>query len=98
MLDVHALKAYDACTMKRRIQYTIRNIPERTDRRLREVAAEYGSSLNEAAVDALSKGAGVADEEVIHHDLDDLASTWVQDDECDAALKAMDTVDVELWK
>jgi len=80
------------------IQYTIRNIPEQIDRRLREAATEYGTSLNAAAVAALSRGAGVDEEDVVHHDLDDLIGSWVQDDECDKALQAMDAVDAEIWQ
>ena len=83
---------------KHAIQYTIRNVPERTDQRLREAAAEYGTSLNAAAVAALSRGAGLSDDDVLHHDLDDLVGTWVQDDACDRALQAMDAVDEEVWK
>jgi plasmid stability protein len=79
-------------------QYTIRNIPERVDRRLRETAAQYGHSLNQAAVEALSRGLGVDQELGMHHDLDDLAGTWVADPEFDRAMKSMDRVDPDLWK
>ena len=83
---------------KRRTQYTIRGIPERLDARLREKAAEYGTSINEAALDALSKGVGLEGELIVYHDLDDLAGTWVQDEEFDKALESMDQVDTDLWK
>jgi len=84
--------------MKKHIQYTIRNVPERTDRMLREAAVEYGTSLNNAALSALNRGLGVESEIVVHHDLDDLIGTWVQDAECDRALADMDRIDPELWK
>ncbi len=79
-------------------QYTLRHVPPRVDQRLREVASQYGSSLNQAALDALSRGLGLEAEPVIHHDLDDLAGTWVADPAFDEAMKDMDRVDKDLWK
>lgn len=85
-------------TKKKEIQYTLRAVPERVDRTLRETASRYGSSLNTAAVDALTRGLGMGEEPVIHHDLDDLAGTWVRDPEFDRAVKRLDRVDRGLWK
>lgn len=82
----------------KRIQYTLRNIPERVDACVRETAAEYGSSLNETALNLLAKGAGVASDPVRNHDLDDLAGTWVKDEACEKALDEMRQVDEELWR
>ncbi len=79
-------------------QYTLRNVPPRVDQRIREVAEQYGSSLNQAALEALSRGLGLETEPVIHHDLDDLAGTWVADPAFDQAMKDMDRVDKDLWK
>jgi len=78
-------------------QYTIRGIPDRTDRRLREAAAQYGTSLNATAVDALARGLGLEDEGVEYHDLDDLAGTWEKDPEFDKAVADMDRVDEGMW-
>jgi hypothetical protein len=41
------------------MQYTLRGIPAAVDAALRERARAAGKSLNEAALDALSKGSGV---------------------------------------
>ena len=79
------------------VQYTIRNIPVRTDQLLRESAAAYGTSLNEAAISALNRGVGATDHPLEHDDLDPLIGSWVQDPECDKALADMDRVDPELW-
>ena len=99
MLDTHAPQAHTAGTMKKDgVQYTIRNIPQRLDMQLRETAAEYGTSLNTAALSALSRGLGVETGPVVHHDMDDLIGTWVQDDAFDRALEEMDRVDAELWQ
>jgi len=82
----------------RKPQYTIRNVPERTDALLRETAAEYGTSLNEAALAALMRGVGAGADAVEHHDLDALIGSWVQDPDCDRALADMDRIDAEMWK
>lgn len=83
---------------KKPIQYTIRNVPPRVDQRLREQATDYSVSLNEVAVSALTRASGLDAEPVVHHDLDDLAGSWVSDPALDAALESMDQVDKDLWK
>ena len=81
----------------KRLQYTLRNVPERTDAILRETAAEYGTSLNETALAALMRGLGTGTDAVAYHDLDALIGSWVRDPDCDRALEAMDKVDPDLW-
>lgn len=83
--------------MKNR-QYTLRGVSDRTDRTLRERAAVYGVSLNEAALRVLDEGLGIAGEPVLHHDLDALAGTWVKDPAFDKAMAALERVDQALWK
>ena len=86
--------------MKRRhtTQHTIRGMPPRVDEALRRKARQEGMSLNRTAIAALAQGLGVADERRVHHDLDDLAGTWVEDPAFDKAIESMDQVDPELWK
>lgn len=85
--------------MKRIVrQYTIRNISERADKRLREQAAAYGKSMNQAALDALEKGLDLTAEKATHHDLDDLAGTWVKDAEFDKAMSRIRKVDRGMWQ
>ena len=79
-------------------RYTIRRMPPRLDRELRRRAHEEHRSPNEVALRALERGLGLAEEAPRHHDLDDLAGTWVDDPEFDHAIKAMDQVDPELWR
>ena len=79
------------------IQYTIRQVPARVDRSLRQQSKQSGHSLNEAALEALAKGLGLAEEPVRFHDLDTLAGTWKEDSAFDAALTAQDQVDPRLW-
>lgn len=94
---MQAVHAYNAC-MKKGIQYTIRNVPEKVDEVLRRLAVREGESLNASALAALKAGAGVAENAVRHHDLDMLAGSWVQDDRFDQAQKAFESIDADLWK
>jgi hypothetical protein len=81
------------------VQYTVRNVPRAADAALRRKAAEERTSLNEVLRQALLKEAGLAGgERRLHHDLDHLAGTWVEDPEFDAAIAAQDVIDESLWK
>ena len=77
-------------TTNREIQYTLRGIPAPVDRALRERAEREGKSLNQTALELLTQSLGLADEEVIHNDLDDLAGTWEADPGFDEAIREMD--------
>ncbi len=81
-----------------RIQYTIRGVSEDLDRCARRLARKEGKSLNATLLEALRKGLGVAESDIRHSDLDDLAGSWVHDPEFDRAIQEMDSVDPELWK
>ena len=47
-------------------QYTIRNAPEALDRVLREDARRKGITLNDAVVEAIMRGLGLAESDVIY--------------------------------
>ena len=79
-------------------QYTIRNIPDALDRELRERAKRRGMSLNEAAIDALKRGLGIAGDAVEYNNLDDLVGTWKKDEACDRALTDQDTIEPDIWR
>lgn len=79
------------------MQYTIRNVPEHLDATLRSAAREQGKSLNEVAVQALVRGAGLGHLPRRKRDLSDLALSWREDAAFDSALAAQDTIDEELW-
>ena len=55
-------------------------------------------SLNEAAVDALAEGAGLAGSPRKRRDLQDIAGTWKSDKASEEALAAQDQVDEGLWR
>ena len=80
------------------MQYTIRNVPDILDEALRRAARERGKSLNEVAIEALARGAGVTGERTKQRDVDDIAGTWCEDPAFDSALDAQDTIDKEMWK
>ena len=80
------------------MQYTLRNIPDALDRALRRRAKEQGASLNEVALDALARGAGVAEDAVRQRRLRDLAGSWEEDPQIEAALHDQRVVDTELWR
>ena len=79
-------------------QYTIRGVPEAVDRVLREQARKTGKSLNEAALDALRRGAGVEAQPKVYTDLDHLIGKWEDDPQFERAIADQDVVDEELWR
>jgi plasmid stability protein len=80
------------------MQYTIRNVPDTLDEALRRVARERGKSLNEVAIEALARGAGVSGDGRRQRDLGDIAGTWRKDPGFDNALAVQDTIDDEMWR
>lgn len=80
------------------MQYTIRNVPGTLDEALRRVARERGKSLNEIAIEALARGAGITGERKRQRDLADIAGTWRKDAAFDRALAAQHTIDEAMWR
>ena len=92
-LSICACIAYKKC-----MQHTIRNVPDYLDAALREFARRQGKSLNEVAVEALVRGAGLSDKPRRQRDLSDIAGRWRNDPAFDHALTAQDAVDEEMWR
>lgn len=89
--------------MKKRhtTQYTVRDIPEATDARVRETAAMENISLNHAVLRALDRGLGLAEEPVRYRSLGTLvagASGKVDRKGWAGILESMDKVNPEDWK
>ncbi len=80
------------------MQYTIRGIPPAVDQALRKRARSTGKSLNEAAIEALAEGVGVAGAPRKRRDLSDIVGTWKPDKELLDALADQDRIDEELWR
>lgn len=93
VLALCACNAYNSC-----MQYTIRNVPDSLDEALRRVARERGKSLNEVAIEALARGAGITQDRSRQRDVGEIVGTWREDAGFDRALAAQDTVDEEIWK
>jgi hypothetical protein len=80
------------------MQYTIRNIPNYLDATLRDAARREGKSLNEMAVAALVRGAGLAEHERVKRDLSDIAGTWQEDPAFDNAIGEQQKIDEAMWQ
>jgi hypothetical protein len=80
------------------MQYTVRNVPDFLDEVLRRSAREQGKSLNEVALEALARGAGLSERRFPRRDLSDIAGSWRKDPAFDAALATQDVIDAELWR
>jgi hypothetical protein len=80
------------------MQYTIRGIPSAVDAALRQRARASGKSLNEATLDALSEGSGMAGLPRKRRDLGDIAATWKSEKSVDDALADQDRIDPDLWR
>lgn len=80
------------------MQYTIRKVPRLVDAELRRRAQAQRRSLNEVALEALARGAGLSGERKKQRDLEDVAGTWLKDREFDRALASQDTIDEEQWR
>lgn len=78
-------------------QYTIRQVPSRVDRALRQKARAQKLSLNAVVLRALEVEAGVTGQPKEHHDLDEFFGTWISDPEVDRALAEQRTVDSRDW-
>jgi len=80
------------------MQYTIRNVPEAVDAALRQSARKQDKSLNDVALEALARGAGLTESRTRQRDLSDVAGTWRKDPEFDRARAAQDTIEEDLWR
>jgi plasmid stability protein len=80
------------------MQYTIRGVPEHVDHALRERARREGKSLNEVAIEVLTRALGLGAEAPVQRELDDVAGTWVEDEAIDDALKDQRMIDPDLWR
>ena len=93
MLAVIACNTYNKC-----MQYTIRNVPDYLDATLRSSAHAQGKSLNEVALEALARGAGLGERRERQRDLGDVAGTWQEDPVFNSALAEQDTIDEVMWR
>jgi hypothetical protein len=79
------------------MQYTIRNVSPELDRALKARAKQLGKSVNQTALDLLSRGCGQA---VRHRSLRHMPGAWSAKEaaEFDRFLAEHRAIDEELWK
>jgi hypothetical protein len=96
-----ANNAYTAYINKKsKIQHTIRDVPEAVDSRLRQRATSEEISLNQAALQAMERGLGMAGQPIRYRSLRSLLhkpedadrASWTE------ALTQMDRVNPDDWK
>jgi len=80
------------------MQYTIRKVSDTLDAALRRAAREQGKSLNEVAIEAMTRGAGLTEPAVQQRDLHDIAGTWREDRAFDRARELHESIEAELWR
>jgi len=80
------------------MQYTLRRIPRTVDAALRRRASAEHRSMNDVALEALRRGLGVDEAATVRRKLGDIAGTWADDPEFDAAIAAQHRIDRKLWK
>ncbi len=85
-------------------QLTVRGFDDELAERIQRLAKRDGTSLNQAALKLLRKGAGLADPgqgpDTVGSSLDHLIGTWSEDEasELDAALEEFEVIDEAAWR
>ena len=85
-------------------QLTVRGFDDELAEAIRQLARREGTSLNQAALKLLRRGAGLPDGQGdgrnIGSALDDLFGSWTQQeaDEFDRALEVFESVDESAWR
>ena len=85
-------------------QLTVRGFDDELAERIQRLAKRDGTSLNQAAVKLLRKGAGLADPaqkaDTVGASLDHLIGSWSNDEaaELDAVLQEFEVIDEAAWR
>ena len=85
-------------------QLTVRGFDDELAERIRRLAKRDGSSLNQAALKLLRKGAGLADPargpDTVGSSLDHLIGSWSDGEaaELDAAFEEFEVIDEAAWR
>ena len=80
------------------MQYTLRGLLSAANAALRQRRHTSGKSLNEAASDESTQGAGIAGKPRKRRDLADIAGTWKTDQSIESALADQDRVHQDQWR
>ncbi len=85
-------------------QLTVRGFDDELAERIQRLAERDGTSLNQAALKLLRKGAGMADPphgpDTVGSSLDHLIGSWSDDEaaELDAVLEEFEVIDEAAWR
>ena len=81
-------------------QYTVRDVPEHVNARVREVAHQEDISMNTAILRTLDRGLGLSGQRIVRRKLRRLVSTPAEIDVTgwQKTLRALDVVDEAVWK
>ena len=85
-------------------QLTVRGFDDELAERIRRLAKRDGTSLNQAALKLLRKGAGLIDPasgpDTVGSSLDHMIGSWSADEaaELDAAIDAFEVIDEAAWR
>ena len=85
-------------------QLTVRGLEDELAERIQRLAKRDGTSLNQAALKLLRKGAGLADPgqgpDRVGSSLDHLIGTWSEDEaaELNAVLEEFEVIDEAAWR
>ena len=81
---------------------TLRNLPPKVAKAIREKARKERLSMNKTVIKLLEEATGATREakRVVHHDLDRFFGTWTKEeaDAFDEALREQRQVEPEMWK
>lgn len=82
-------------------QITIRQVDDPLARQIRKEAAETGESMNSLLLKLLHRhflGGTSTDDDLERNDLSQFQKGWIEDPECEAALREFDQIDKDDWK
>jgi plasmid stability protein len=81
---------------------TLRNLPPKLDRTIRERAKEKGVSVNKVVIGLLQDHLGESERRTVrrYHDLDELAGSWSKEEAAafERALAKQRGIDPEMWR
>lgn len=80
-------------------QITLRRLPARIDRALRQVSAKRSQSLNTTIIETLSKGLGMEESTNKKRDLGKYAGTWTEEEyvQFEKSCTIFEKIDPETW-
>lgn len=81
-------------------QFTLRNVPEELERKIRREARQRKTSINKTVKELLGEILGVGASRGKKRDLSDFAGSWSEEEarEFEKATELFNRIDEELWK